>query len=165
MIACLDVDYRDEHAMAGCVLATGWDAAAPTDRLVQRVSPIQPYVPGRFFERELPCLRAVLARVDTPLSAVIVDGYVWLDDAGRPGLGGHLWEALGRAVPVIGVAKTSFRGSAFAEQVLRGRARRPLFVTAAGIEPAEAAAQVRTMHGPHRMPTLLAEVDRLCRRA
>jgi deoxyribonuclease V len=164
LIACLDVDYRDDHAMAACLLAPGWDAAAATEQLVERVTDVSPYVPGRFFERELPCLQAVLARVRDPLTAVIVDGYVWLDEAGRPGLGAHLWEALGRAAPVVGVAKTTFRGSGFAQPVHRGRARRPLWVTAAGIDVRDAAARVGSMHGPHRLPTLLAEVDRLCRR-
>jgi deoxyribonuclease V len=165
VIACLDVDYRDDHAMAACVLASDWAAASGAQRLVERVVDVAPYVPGRFFERELPCLRAVMARVTTALTAVIVDGYVWLDDAGRPGLGAHLWESMYRAVPVVGVAKTTFRGSTFAEAVQRGRARRPLWVTAAGIDPREAARRVQGMHGPHRVPTLLAEVDRLCRRA
>jgi len=47
--------------------------------------------------------------------------------------------------------------------VLRGDSRRPLYVTAAGLDPAAAALHVRSMHGPFRIPTLLKRVDQLCR--
>jgi deoxyribonuclease V len=48
--------------------------------------------------------------------------------------------------------------------VVRGtEAKRPLYVTAAGVGVDQAAAWVRSMHGPHRLPTLLKRVDRLCR--
>ena len=72
----------------------------------------------------------------------------------NPGLGAHLHEALGGGVPVIGVAKTSFMGSAFAEVVRRNGSASPLFVTAAGVEPAVAAGWISQMSGPHRLPTL-----------
>jgi deoxyribonuclease V len=39
-----------------------------------------------------------------------------------------------------------------------------LFVTAAGIAPPRAADLVRSMHGPHRIPTLLKRTDQLARR-
>ena len=50
-----------------------------------------------------------------------------------------------------------------AEAVLRGGSERPLWVTAAGMDPREACARVREMHGAHRIPTLLKRVDALCR--
>ena len=100
-------------------------------------------------------------RVET----IIVDGYVWLGPENRPGLGAHLYEALGKQVPVIGVAKSMFRGATNAEAVLRGRSRRPLYVTAAGMDPVIAAKNIQGMHGPHRIPTLLKRVDQLCRSA
>jgi deoxyribonuclease V len=68
-----------------------------------------------------------------------------------------------RAIPVIGVAKTAFHGSDFAARVLRGASRNPLFVTARGVPVNDAARWVEAMHGPHRVPTLLARVDRLAR--
>jgi deoxyribonuclease V len=40
--------------------------------------------------------------------ALDVDGYVWLDSNGTPGLGGRLWASLDQRVCVIGVAKTRF---------------------------------------------------------
>ena len=71
-------------------------------------------------------------------------------------------DALGGTRP-IGVAKTAYRGAAFAERVLRGTSQSPLFVTGVGIEASEAAALVAAMHGPHRIPTLLRRVDQLAR--
>jgi deoxyribonuclease V len=94
---------------------------------------------------------------------VIIDGYVWLDAESRCGLGGHLYEALQQRIPIIGVAKTAYRGAAFAISVLRGESHSPLYVTAAGLSADLAAAGVRNMHGPYRLPTLLKRVDQLAR--
>jgi len=167
MLAFVDVDYRAEEAAAACVLAAAWDDDAPAQELVERVQGIAPYVPGQFYKRELPCLLAVLARArerGAVIDLVVIDGYVWLADESRPGLGAHLHEALGKATPVVGVAKTQFLSATLSVAVVRGESStKPLFVTAAGIDVNEAAARVRGMHGPHRVPTLLRRVDALCR--
>ena len=175
VLVALDVDYRDDHAVAAGVIADRWDDPAPRFERVARVATVAAYVPGRFFEREMPCLLAVLERLGqgieggsptlVSIDVVVVDGYVTLDPAGRPGLGAHLFEALEGRVAVVGVAKTAFRSATHALPVLRGRSQRPLFVTAAGLDPAVAAARVAAMHGPHRVPTLLARADALCRSA
>jgi deoxyribonuclease V len=163
MIAIVDVDYRDTEAVAACLLADAWADDRPAAELVERITPVEPYEPGSFYRRELPCLLAVLRRVTGPIAAVVVDGYAWLGD-GRPGLGARLADALGGTVPVVGVAKTRFAGAP-AVEVLRPGSRRPLFVTAAGLNADEAARQVVAMHGPYRIPTLLRLVDKLCRGA
>lgn len=163
-LACVDVDYRVRGAVAGCVLFTGWGDAVAARELVTSVAEVEPYVPGQLYRREGPLLERVLALVGHPLDVVIVDGNVWLDAAGAPGLGAHLWQALGGRVAVIGVAKTAYAGAP-AVTVVRGASTNPLHVTAAGLDPATAAAHILAMHGPHRLPTLLTRVDRLCREA
>ncbi len=166
MLACVDVDYRENEAAAACVLFRAWGDEAPAGQLVQHLAGIEPYVPGQFYRRELPCLLAVLGRVAEPLEVVVIDGYVWLGDETHPGLGAHLYEALGRRVPVVGVAKTRFHSARLAVPVVRGRdSTRPLFVTAAGLDAALAGEWVRSMHGDYRLPTLLKRVDQLCRQA
>jgi deoxyribonuclease V len=163
MLACVDVDYRDEKALAACVLFRDWTDGAPAGELVRLIEHVEPYVPGQFYKRELPCLLSVLGNVIEPLDIVIVDGYVWLKDERSPGLGAHLFEALARKIPVIGVAKTRFLSAVVARPVKRGDSDRPLFVTAAGIDVEEAVRQVQRMHGEYRLPTLLKRVDLLCR--
>jgi deoxyribonuclease V len=162
MLACVDVDYRAGEAIAACVLFRLWGDGASADEKVERVTKVEPYEPGQFYRRELPCLLAVLGRVREPVEVVVVDGYVWLRDGQAPGLGARLYEALGRSVPVIGVAKSRFL-SAPAAAVTRGDSQRPLYVTAAGMDVAVAARHIQGMHGPFRVPTLLRRVDRLCR--
>jgi deoxyribonuclease V len=49
--------------------------------------------------------------------------------------------------------------------VVRGASARPLHVSAIGIDPREAAARVRAMHGPYRIPTLIRRADALARGA
>lgn len=164
MLACLDVDYRpDGSALAACLLFADWQSACAEASFVARIEHIAPYVPGLFFQRELPCLMRVLSQLPARPELVIVDGYVHLDAAGRPGLGGHLFDALNRGAPVVGVAKTAFRSATNAIPVRRGSSSSPLWVSAAGIDVHAAAAHVASMHGPYRLPTLLREVDRLAR--
>jgi deoxyribonuclease V len=159
MIACLDVDYRDEGVTAACVGFDAWaDAIARVEVVVRSPGKPAAYQPGAFYERELPYLLAVLERMP-PLELVIVDAYVWLGPE-QPGLGKRLHDA--RGLPVVGVAKTRFAG-ADAIEVRRGDSERPLMVTAIGIEPTIAASHVAAMHGEFRIPTLLRRVDALAR--
>ena len=166
MYACTDVDYRpDATAQAAAVFFDAWSAEAPRFEATRKIEGVAPYEPGRFFERELPCLLAVLRDGLPQLQAVVIDGYVTLDAGGRPGLGQHLFDALGAQIPVIGVAKTAFMGSPHALPLQRGEAKAPLYITAAGLPLHDAAEHIREMHGPYRLPTLLKRVDRLCRAA
>jgi deoxyribonuclease V len=157
----VDVYYPEAGgAIAALVVAADAGFAAPFAEHVVRVGSVAPYRPGAFFERELPAVAAVL-EVAVPLELLVIDGYVTLDPAGRPGLGAHAHVRFG--IPVIGVAKTAFRAATHAVEVLRGDSTRPLYVTAAGLPDAEAARLVRAMAGPHRMPDALRRVDQLSR--
>ena len=162
-LAILDVQYTGDEARAAVIVAARWTDKAPIEEHVTLVQDVKPYQPGAFFERELPCLLAVLALVQAEVRAIVIDGYVELDEHGKPGLGGHLHAHYNGAIPVVGVAKTAFRGSAFATPVLRGTSRHPLFVTSRGIDVARAADLVKRMHGAHRIPTLLQRTDHLAR--
>jgi deoxyribonuclease V len=162
VLACVDVDYREKHAIAACLVFKNWTDETPVNEHGVRIEPIAEYVSGEFYRRELPCILAVLKAVKDPLELIVIDGYVWLEDQTRKGLGAHLYDALNKQIPVIGVAKTRFQ-SALAAEVLRGKSATPLFVTALGIDRDAAAAHVRSMHGAFRIPTLLKRVDFLCR--
>lgn len=165
MILCVDVDYRAAEVVAACVGLHDWsDAVAARESVTRSPGAAPDYRPGEFFRRELPYVQAALAAAGVAPRVVVVDGYVWLGPE-RPGLGAHLHAALGGAIPIVGVAKRPFEGATTAIAILRGTSQQPLFVTAAGIDPAAAAASVGAMHGPHRIPALLKRVDRLCRDA
>ena len=162
MKACLDVQYTEDAAVAACLLFRGWTDAHAAESFVETIGDVKPYQPGEFYRRELPCLLAVLARINPAPDTILIDGYVWLGPDRRPGLGMHLYEVLGGSVPIVGVAKTAFAGTP-AVPVMRGGSARPLWVTAAGMDEAEAAGHVANMAGDHRLPFLLKQVDRLCR--
>lgn len=161
MLACVDTYYSGQRGHCACLTFEQWTDAIPLEEYRASVFPIEAYVPGQFYRRELPCVLAVLRELADPISTVVVDGYVWLDTQGTPGLGAHLHEALERRVAVIGVAKTKFRTADNARIVLRGKGKKPLYVTAVGLNQQIAADAVASMHGRHRIPTLLRRVDRL----
>ena len=190
MIVCIDVGYGEENARAAGVAFNDWSDSRPSWETVIDIGEVQPYVPGQFYRRELPCVMAVLqaftdANSNIKPSLVIVDGYVWLDgnvdenenneqnneqrsenqSHRERGLGAYVYDSLQPSVPVVGVAKNKFQYANCAVEVCRGESRRPLFVTAAGIDSALAGKYISQMHGKHRIPTMLARVDRLSRSA
>src|SRR5262249_34338855 len=126
MLVCLDVSYRESAAYAAGVTFRDWSDSNPLDEKLVHIQNVEPYQPGQFYRRELPCLLAVLKQLP-PIDTAIVDGYVWLDGESRPGLGARLYEALHGKVAVIGVAKTKFHGTSRVCEVIRGSSKRPLF--------------------------------------
>ncbi|MCI5074944.1 endonuclease V [Oricola sp.] len=165
-VAVLDAAYGDTVAAGGCVLISEFSSSEPLATHQVRL-PMQSaeYEPGAFYKRELPVLLALLDAVSTPVATIVIDGYVHLDGAGRPGLGARLAAALDRRVAVIGVAKTPFRGDDWSRPVCRGESRQPLRVTAIGVDLDTASRWVAEMHGAHRIPVMCRLADRLARDA
>jgi len=162
MLLALDVHYKEQTSKAIGVIFD-WNDDKPVETIVEYVNEIEAYIPGEFYKRELPCLLQVIEKVNTEsLEAIIIDGYVFVDNEGKFGLGGMLWEALEKKVPIIGIAKTSFMtNKETVKEVFRGASKNPLFVSSIGCPLDDAAAKIGSMAGEYRMPTVLKELDRL----
>src|SRR5689334_10568559 len=106
MIACLDVHYRAAQARAAAVLLNSWTQHAPISSHLADIADVQPYQPGSFYRRELPCLLAVLRLLPTMPRVLIIDGHVWVSAERGAGLGAHLHEAIQRSAIIVGVAKS-----------------------------------------------------------
>ena len=163
MLLAVDVQYRDDCGFAAGVLFQDWRSDSAVRTVSARVDGIGDYVPGEFYKRELPCILQLLRTVDEHIEGIVIDGFVHLDDEGRPGLGKHLFDAIAGRYPIVGGAKTSFAGIGRQYEVLRGDSKRPLYVTTAGCDLEEAKRNIAAMHGEHRLPTLLKLVDQCCR--
>jgi deoxyribonuclease V len=165
MILALDTYYKNDKAKTVCIAFQHWTDDQPADVLTEELDHVEAYQPGAFYKRELPCILSILKKTNLQnTEAVIIDGYVLLDDSGKHGLGGYLYEALDRKIPVIGVAKTNFANNILHKaEVCRGDSQRPLYVTTLGIPLAIARNHIRSMHGVYRIPTLLKTLDMLTR--
>ncbi len=163
MILAFDTYYYDNQAKTVCLGFYDWADEKPARIFTETIDAPAEYEPGAFYKRELPCIVSLLKQIDLQMvSVIVVDGFVVLDDAGKPGLGGRLYEYLDQKIPVIGVAKTNFaQNVANKRAVVRGESTRPLFVTALGMDLDTAADLIKSMHGEFRMPSLLKELDRL----
>jgi len=160
---CLDVDYGADSVVAACVGFVEWpDAAASFETTRRFEGAPNAYESGQFYRREMPYLVELVRALPAAPALIVIDGFVWLDGA-RPGLGAHLSHALADCCPIIGVAKRPFAGAAHATPLLRGASQDPLFISAIGVELDRAVQHVASMHGPHRVPTLLRRVDQLSR--
>jgi len=161
MKLAIDVHYREDFAKVVSVVFEDWPDASPKDIHIIQIDDFLDYEPGAFYKRELPCILEVLKKSDLDkVDCIVIDGYVILDDNGKHGLGGYLYESLSRKIPIIGVAKRSFiNNKKHVREVLRGSSENPLFISSIGMDVDQAATLVKKMHGPYRMPDLLRIMD------
>lgn len=165
MIAAVDSHYHDHMAKTALIVFESWSSKTFTQTFAEEREIPSQYISGQFYKRELPGILNVLNKVDLAvIQAVVIDGYVFLNDSGQKGLGAYLYDALNQKIAVIGVAKNHFGNvEQLQVEVWRGKSKNPLFVTAAGMELKQAARHITEMAGEYRIPTLLKEVDRLSR--
>ncbi len=163
MILAVDADYQENSAWIAGVAFEAWADPSALKTFRSMVSPIQDYCPGEFYKRELPCILQLLNEFDLKPDVIVIDGYVYLDGRSEPGLGAHLYQALGEVVPVIGVAKRPFQGIDESYSLLRGESQTPIYITAIGMPRTYARNAIRQMHGDYRIPTLLKLADQVCR--
>lgn len=154
----MDAAYIDRNAAVCGVCFSGIDSAVPLHICTAVVEGVAEYRPGSFYLRELPCLQKVIEKVKGQPDLLIIDGYVRLP-GGRAGLGARLFQAMDEKLPVIGIAKSPFRGRSLGQRVFRGQSMRPLYVTSAGIKEWKAAEMVREMRGRYRVPDMMRIAD------
>lgn len=162
-ILAVDVSYKETSAIIAGVLFENWSADKPEDIFTCELEDIIEYIPGEFYKRELPCIVSLLKEHLIQPDCIVIDGNVYLDGISKPGLGKRLYDHFDEKVIVIGVAKQPFKGIPKECEVYRGMSEKPLYVTAAGVELNEAKIFIESMHGEFRVPTLLKQVDQICR--
>ncbi|REC63809.1 endonuclease V [Chryseobacterium pennae] len=165
MIYAFDTYYYEDYANTVCIAFEGWKSSREVEIFTEQTPITSEYESGAFYKRELPCILSLLSKIVLKEEdIIIVDGYVTLDDEGKIGLGGHLYEVLQGKVPIVGVAKNEFTTpDSQRRSVFRGDSKVPLFVTAKGIDVDQITLDVEQMHGPFRIPTLLKKLDQLSR--
>jgi len=160
MLLALDVHYKNNIAKAVGILFD-WSDSEVQKIIIDYVNEIEDYVSGEFYKRELPCLLKIIEKFDlTKIEAIVIDGYVFVDNEMKFGLGGMLWEKLDKRVPIIGVAKTSFfSNKETVKELLRGNSKKPLYVSSIDYPIDKAIYNLQKMSGAHRLPTILKQLD------
>ncbi len=166
MIYCFDTFYGQGYAKTAVVGIENWDASKPDFELSDIIYEVNEYESGAFYKRELPCLLSIIDKlpINPDKDILVIDGYVVLSDDQKLGLGGYLFNELRGKIPVIGVAKNNFFTlNTLKKEVFRGESKKPLYVTAMGIDLQEVSSHISNMHGEFRMPTILKLADQRCR--
>lgn len=158
-------DAQATRARAAAVAFEAWDAAEATRTYVSHIAHVEPAVRGTLDLRELPCVMQLLREHTLEPELILIDGFVHLDGGETPGLGQHIFHALGGSVPIVGVSKRRLPGLTTQFEVMReeDEEAQPLLVTCAGIDLGAAKARLRAMHGRKRVPTLMKLVARLAK--
>lgn len=165
MIYAFDTYYFENFAKTVSIAFEAWNSATETEIFTEKTTVSAGYESGAFYKRELPCILSLLNKINlNEGDVIIVDGYVTLDNEGKIGLGGHLFEALEGKIPVVGIAKNGFNAPDDQRRtVYRGESKTPLFLTAIGVDVDEVQVKIVHMHGNFRIPTLLKKLDQLTR--
>lgn len=158
-------DAQATRATAAAVAFEAWDAAEATRTYLSHIAHVEPAVRGALDLRELPCVMQLLREHKLEPELILIDGFVHLDADETPGLGQHIFQALGGSVPIVGISKKRLPGLTAQFEVMReeDEETQPLLVTCAGIDIGAAKARLRTMHGRKRVPTLMKLVARLAK--
>ncbi len=161
MILAFDTYYYDNKAKTVCIKFVEWTDNAPIKIYTEITDQIEEYESGAFYKRELPCITNLLKKIDIEkISVIVVDSFVILDDNGKLGLGGYLYEYLGKQIQIIGVAKTNFaQNNINKREIYRGQSKKPLYITALGMDLDLASTKIKSMDGEFRIPTLLKQLD------
>ena len=163
MILAFDTYYFGNKAKTVCLTFDKWTESQSYKVYSETLDNVEAYTSGEFYKRELPCILSLLSKNHFEnVEAIIVDGFVYLDDNKKLGLGGYLYEKLQCKIPVIGVAKTNFATIIENKKLLlRGKSIKPLYITSIGINLDEATKKIEIMDGENRIPTLLKTLDTL----
>jgi len=160
MLLFIDVHYSINKVKAVGIIFD-WEDILFKKIIIERIDGVEDYVPGEFYKRELPCLLKIIEKVNlSKIEAIIIDGYVYIDNNGGFGLGGKLWEKLNKQIPIIGIAKSSFfNNKELVREVLRGESKKPLFISSIGYDEEKLIENVLRMKGKYRIPTILKQLD------
>lgn len=161
MVLALDVHYKDDGSAKSVGILFNWNDIQPKEILIEYINETDEYIPGEFYKRELPCLLKIIEKVNiNDLEAIVIDGYVYIDNEKGFGLGGYLWKALNKQIPVIGVAKNFYHGNTeIIHQIYRGKSKKPLYISSVGFELNVASDFIMRMPGEFRIPDLLKQLD------
>ncbi|MBB4805394.1 exodeoxyribonuclease-5/deoxyribonuclease V [Chryseobacterium defluvii] len=165
MIYAFDTYYYEDYANTICIAFEDWNSEKESDIFREETSITSNYESGAFYKRELPCILSLLKKIELKEGdIIIVDGYVTLNEEGKIGLGGYLFDALEQKFLVIGIAKNEFTSPDPLRRIIyRGESKTPLFLTAKGADVDILVSKIEQMHGPYRIPTLLKKLDQLTR--
>ncbi|MCU6792143.1 endonuclease V [Paenibacillus sp. WQ 127069] len=161
MIIAVDVYYEENKAKSVGVIFQCWEDSKPHEVIVSYTENPHEYETGFFYKRELPCIQELMKLTDIDqIHTIVVDGYVYLNNEKKPGLGHYVYTNFSGKIPVIGVAKNTFRDNeAFVKKIYRGNSSKPLYITSVDIDLADAAQHVQSMYGEYRFPHLLKLLD------
>jgi deoxyribonuclease V len=95
MILAIDVYYYDDRAKTVGVLFNEWKDETCAQIVTAYTDKVATYESGNFYKRELPCIINLLDKVEMEqINTIVIDGYVYLDNNRKHGLGYYLYEYL-----------------------------------------------------------------------
>lgn len=162
MVLAVDVNYKTNYAKSVGVLFN-WRDSKPNQIISQNIDSVKEYIPGEFYKRELPCILNLLNQIDiSSLECIIVDGYVYTTNEKAFGLGAHLYYALKKKVPIIGLAKKPFfKIEKTCRPIFRGESKKALFISTIDYNEELAFERILGMAGKNRIPIILKHLDSL----
>jgi len=163
MIIAIDVAYSGTTALVAGVVFETWESEEVSSVVTTLVYDVAEYESGKFYKRELPCIVALIGRIEVPIHCIVIDGYIYLGADQHAGLGKYVWDHFEQKIPVIGVAKKYFHGTSEDAKIFRGKSQKPLYISSVGIGLEEAKNAIVTMRGCSRIPDFLRLVDQMSR--
>ena len=174
MILAIDTYYLSDKAKTVGILFKDWIDLVPEEIITSWTDQFGPYIPGKFYLRELPPILDLLEKIqgkEERITYIILDGFLRIHDKEtgelREGLGDMLLRRIKPWNPcLIGVAKKDFGGTGLIYGEALGYTRGPKGSTplwiqgGGGLSNEEALRLVKRMKGQYRLPELLRLLDK-----
>lgn len=163
----IDAKYNDDGSWkAAGAMFTSWKDNNPKYYVLTSNDveiEINEYIPGQFYKRELPVIKAFIDYHQITPDVLIVDGYIFLKHENGNvslGLGGHVAKVFVSFKDIIGVAKSKFcRNDEISELIYRGKSKNPLYVQSLNFKKYKT--DIESMNGEYRIPEIFKQVDYL----
>lgn len=166
--------YSDTNCYTVGLVFDQWNSKEPLYILESTVTEFSPYVPGKFWKRELPGILSIIQKINLlEFDTILLDGFTGLIDSSgirSSGLGEKLEANINMhsRLSIIGVAKTLFgKSDLCSSPVYRGQAKTPLWVSVtpgSEVSLPTAANYVKSMHGDYKIPSILKQLDKYTKR-
>ncbi len=157
-----DVYYYEKFAHVAGILFECGKEEKTIKKYTKIVYEVNPYIPGEFYKRELPCILSLLKDINETYDFILLDSYVYIKE-NHKGLGAYLYEYLDKTIPIMGLAKNHFKDVENYRELERGKSKKKLYITSAGIDLDFSYNLIKNMEGQYRLPDIIKEVDKLSR--
>ena len=147
MYACLTISRRRKITIAAAMTFLRWDSQKPLESFVRIFENSE--LPEDSDDRELHCFKTIVRRIKPRPECVLLD--LSLNNL----IVERFYNLFKGMMPVIGMSQVRLKNSDNQVGIFRKGAKKPLFVSVAGLDDEDSKLRIQQMHGDVILPEMM----------